>query len=144
MNQYQTQILAGRLHCCVARLARQARTHNTNGNGRLSAARLSALTAAAAADSLSLAELAAIEKVQPPTMSRLVEGLVRDELLTRETSSSDRRSVRIRATAKGAALLDKADQGQVGQLAERLEALADSEKRALLRGVELIERLTRN
>jgi DNA-binding MarR family transcriptional regulator len=142
MNQEQTQMLAGRLHCCAARLVRQTRSQD--GNGSLSAARLSALAAAASAGTVSLAELAAIEKVQPPTMSRLVEGLVREELLMRETCSTDRRSVRIRPTPKGAALLDQSGNGQVGQLASRLKGLADSERRALLRGVELLERITRN
>jgi DNA-binding MarR family transcriptional regulator len=142
MNEQQTQSLAGRLHCCATRLVRRSRTRDSGAG--LSAARLSALSATAAAGSVSLAELAAIEKVQPPTMSRLVDGMVRDGLLTRETNSADRRSVRIRATAKGAELLEMAGHGQMGQLASRLDGFADSEKRALLRGVELMERLTRN
>jgi DNA-binding MarR family transcriptional regulator len=142
MNQQQTSALAGRLHCCAARLVRQARGHE--GEAGLSAARLSALSATIAAGTVSLAQLAAAEKVQPPTMSRLVEGLVQEDLLTRETSNTDRRSVRIRATPKGAELLEKAGKGQVGHLAGRLAGLADSEKRALLRGIELIERITRN
>jgi DNA-binding MarR family transcriptional regulator len=142
MNEQQTQALAGRLHCCATQLVRRARTRDSAAG--LSAARLSALSATIAAGSVSLAELAAAEKVQPPTMSRLVDGMVRDGLLSRETNSTDRRSIRIRATAKGVELLSITGQVQMGQLASRLDGFADSEKRALLRGVELMERLTRN
>ena len=46
-----------------------------------------------------IGELARIEQVEPPTMTRLVDGLVRDGLAMREPDPDDARAVRVRATA---------------------------------------------
>jgi DNA-binding MarR family transcriptional regulator len=51
--------------------------------------------------------------------------------------------VRIAATDEGRRLLDEGRRRRVAALAERLARLADSERRALERGVDLIEGLTR-
>jgi DNA-binding MarR family transcriptional regulator len=92
---------------------------------------------------MSLAELAAAEQVRAPTMSRLVEALVREGLATREPDPANRRMVSIAATAQGARLLEAGRRRRVQALTERLARLADSEQRALARAVELLERLVR-
>ena len=50
---------------------------------------------------MSLAELAAAEEVTAPTMSRIVEGLVKEGLATREADPANRRKVLIAATEEG-------------------------------------------
>lgn len=132
---------ATRLHSAAIRLLRLLRREDDEGG--LSAPRLSALSVIVHAGPLSLAELAAAEQVRPPTMSRLVEALVAAGLVTRETAPGDRRSVRIAATEEGRRLLEAGRDRRVAALAERLDLLADSERRALARGVELIERIAR-
>lgn len=92
---------------------------------------------------LSLAELAAAEEVKAPTMSRIVEGLVRDGLATRVQDPVNRRMVRISATEEGRRVLEAGRTRRVRALTERLRRLADSEQRALARGVEILERVTR-
>jgi DNA-binding MarR family transcriptional regulator len=92
---------------------------------------------------LSLAELAAEEQVRAPTMTRTVDALVAAGLVTRETDARDRRMVRISATDEGRRLLDEGRRRRVQAITGRLAALAESERRAIERGVELIERLTR-
>jgi DNA-binding MarR family transcriptional regulator len=130
---------AARLHAAAVRLLRLARQGQA---GAPNAPHLSALAAIAAAGPLSLGDLAAREGVRAPTMSRAVERLVTGGLASREPDPADRRRVRIAATEAGRTLLS-ARRGPAGIVAERLSRLADSERRALERGVELIERLSR-
>ena len=142
MNQEMIEQVAARLDSAATRLARQLR--HAEGGEELSPARLGALAAVAARGPLSLAALATAERVSAPTMSRIVEGLVREGLVTRAHETSDRRTIRIAATPEGHAALKSGRKGQVKALSARLRLLGDSEKRALLRGVELMEQLARN
>ena len=133
--------IADLLHSAAIRLLRMARRED--GASGLSAQRLSALSVVVFAGPLSLAELAAEEQVRPPTMTRIVDFLVKDGLVTRATDPKDRRMVRIEATEEGRALLAEGRRRRVGAISARLARLAESERRALERGVELIDRLTR-
>ena len=133
--------LATRLHAAAIRLLRTLRRED-DGSG-LSAPRLSALSVIVFAGPLSLAELAAAEQVRPPTMSRIVDALVAAGLVTREAAPNDRRSVRIAATGEGRRVMEAGRERRVRALVARLETLSGSERRALARGVELIERAIR-
>jgi DNA-binding MarR family transcriptional regulator len=133
--------MATRLHAGAIRLLRLLRREDDEAG--LSAPRLSALSVLVFSGPVSLAELAEAEQVRPPTMSRLVDALVRDGLVTRELDPENRRMVRIAATRKGVRLLEQGRERRVRALTARLKLLADSERRALERGVELLERITR-
>ena len=109
----------------------------------ISAPRLSALSALALGGPMSLTELAAAGQVKAPTMSRIVEGLVKEGLATREADPANRRKVRIAATEEGKRRLEAGREGRVRALRERLRRLADSEQRALARGVEVLGRVLR-
>ena len=133
--------LATRLHAAAVRLLRTLRRED-DGSG-LSAPRLSALSVIVFAGPVSLAELAAAEQVRSPTMSRIVDALVAAGLVTREAAPNDRRSVRIAATGEGRRVMEAGRERRVRALVGRLETLSGSEHRALARGVELLERVTR-
>jgi len=137
MNRDMIEQMAARLQASAVRLAREARRGEESA--RLGTSRLSALAVLASTGPRSLAELAAADRVRAPTMSRIVEGLVRDGLVTREQVPTNRRTVRITLTPEGRAALDRERKGRVRQLANRLEKLGESEQRALQRGVELLE-----
>jgi DNA-binding MarR family transcriptional regulator len=141
MADQQTEAVATRLHSAAIRLLRIVRRADRESG--ISAPRLSALSVVVFAGPVSLAELAAEEQVRAPTMTRIVDALVRDGLVTRDPDARDRRMVRIAATAEGRALLDAGRRRRVAAITERLARLAESERRALERGVELMERLTR-
>ena len=141
MLENEVQDIPGRLHAAAIRLLRTLRRED-DGSG-LSAPRLSALSVIVFAGPLSLAALAAAEQVRPPTMSRIVDFLVAAGLATREAAPGDRRSVRIEATTAGRILLEEGRARRVGALVERLASLTDYERRALARGVEILERVTR-
>ena len=141
MGEGEVRDIAARLHSSAIRLLRSLRRED-DGSG-LSAPRLSALSAIVFAGPMSLAELAAAEQVKPPTMSRIVDALVARELVTRVAKPGDRRSVEIAATKAGAQWLDAGRERRVHALIARLRKLADSERRARARGVEIMERVTR-
>jgi DNA-binding MarR family transcriptional regulator len=138
---YRTEQMAAQLHSVSMRMLRVLRREDEEAG--MSASRLSALSVIAFAGPISLADLAAAEHVRPPTMSRIVENLVQDGLVTREVDSADRRMVRIAATPAGRELLDDGRARRVKAIGGRLQKLAESERRALHRGLELMERITR-
>jgi DNA-binding MarR family transcriptional regulator len=141
MGEGQTRDVAARLHSASIRLLRALRRED-DGSG-LSAPRLSALSYIVVEGPISLAELAEAEQVRPPTMSRIVDALVDRGLVTRVVEPRDRRSVRICATTEGSQLLIGGGERRVHALIGRLHKLADSERRALARGVEILERVAR-
>ena len=141
MGEDEMRDVATRLHAASIRLLRILRRQD-DGIG-LSAPRLSALSVLVFAGPMSLAELAAAEQVRPPTMSRIVDFLVDEGLVTREAAPGDRRSVRIAATGEGRKLMEAGRERRVRALVERLGRIAASERRALARGVEILERVVR-
>jgi len=142
VNEQFTQQMAARLDSVSAKLVRIVR--RDQHSDLISPPRLSALATIVRTGPLSLSALAAAEQVRAPTMSRIVEELVQEGLVIRETPPADRRSVRISPTEAGKSLLERAGKQRVGALTKRLDTLAESEKRALLRAVELLERVTRS
>jgi len=142
VNLEMIEQVANRLDLAASRLTRENR--RLDQQSEITGARLGALAAVATAGPMSLSQLAEAEHVRAPTMSRIVEGLVRDELVFRDVNASDRRGISIRATDKGLALLREGRKVRTKALAARMKLLGESEQRALVRGVELLERLTRN
>jgi len=63
-----------------------------------------------------------------PTASRIVGGLVTRGLISRKSSSDDRRQVELNITARGSAILDVAREGTLAAIAEKLVTLAPRER----------------
>jgi DNA-binding MarR family transcriptional regulator len=141
LNDDQLHEMASGLHSAAIRLLRMVRREDRLTG--ISPPRLSALSVLVFGGPTSLAELATAEEVTAPTMSRIVEGLVGEGLATREADPGNRRKVRIAATDEGRRRLESGRERRVRVLRERLRRLADSEQRALARGVEVLERVTR-
>jgi DNA-binding MarR family transcriptional regulator len=88
-----------------------------------------------ARDGMSQAELSRVVAIEPPTMVRTVDRMVRDGLVTREADPRDARVSRIHLTAKGRALRDKLVPKAVainGANLERLTAREASELHRLV------------
>jgi len=131
--------VADGLHSTAIHLLRRVRKQDIKtGEGP---ARLSALSVLVFAGPKTLGELAAAEQVKPPTMSRIVSGLVRGRLVKITMDSRDARRMRIRATAKGKRLLQKGRQLRIADLAAHLDTLAPEELAALGQAVEILKRL---
>lgn len=132
-------VLADRLHSAAIHLLRRLR--RADASTGLSGPRLSALSVVVFGGPLTLGELAAAEQVRPPTMTRLVRALEAHRLVVREPDEHDGRVVRLRATAKGRALMAEGRARRVSTLAEGLRALDRSEVDALDSAVETLERI---
>jgi DNA-binding MarR family transcriptional regulator len=133
--------LASRLRLTVARLARRVRHEGTGAGDDLTASRLAALATVERLGPITLGELAAVEQVQPPSMTRIVARLEELGLATRETDADDRRVARVRVTGDGRALLTRSRTRKDAFLARRVSALTPDERATLERALPLLDRL---
>jgi DNA-binding MarR family transcriptional regulator len=131
--------VADRLHAAAIHLLRRARGRDVELG--LSGPRLSALSVVVFAGPLTVGELAAAEQVRSPTMTRLVDGLQREGLVTREPNPADARSVLVRATQTGKLVLSRGRSHRVELLAARLAALSPDELAAMGAAADLMERV---
>lgn len=131
--------LASSLRLAVMRLARRMRAERADTSLTLS--QIAALATLERHGPLTPSELAAHEKVQPPSMTRLAASLEAAGLLTRTDHPSDGRQVLLAVTAAGAALLQEDRRRREAWLAQQLRAL-DSDDRAVLRkAAAILDRL---
>src|SRR5882757_5004339 len=86
--------LASGLRLAVARLARRMRQEGMSEGDDVSPSRLAALATIEARGPITLGELAAAERVRPPTMTRIVAYLDDQGLVIREPHPDDRRIAR--------------------------------------------------
>ena len=105
------------------------------------ASRLAALTTIEALGPITLGELAAIEQVQPPSMTRIVARLEEGGLVERQVDANDRRIVRVRVTAVGKRLLTQTRTKRDEFLAQRVARLTEEERELLERVVPVLEKL---
>ena len=124
--------VAGRLRIAVNRLQRRLRQESLGG---LSPAQASALGSVNRHGSPTLGELAGIEQVQPPTVTRIVASLTEAGMVTRVADAADRRSARVRITPSGERALERMRTLKTAFLLRRLAELGPDEQ---LRAAELV------
>jgi DNA-binding MarR family transcriptional regulator len=130
--------VASRLRSAVNRLQRRLRQESLGG---LSPAQASALGSVYRHGSPTLGELAAIEQVQPPTMTRIVASLSEAGMVTRVTDENDRRSARVRSTPAGERALEQMRTRKNTFLLRRLDQLSADEQGRAAELVGLLEHL---
>jgi DNA-binding MarR family transcriptional regulator len=131
--------VAEAVHAVSIRVLRIVRAEDTKAG--IGPAQLSALSVLVFLGAKTMGDLAEVEQVKPPTMSRIVEGLVRQNLAERATEAGDRRSLRIAATTKGRRLLLAGRNRRVRALAKRLEQLKDDDLCILQAAAETLGRI---
>ena len=129
--------LAGRLRLLIARTARRLRQE---AGADLSPSQSSALSTVDRHGPLTPSELAALERVQRPTATRVLARLEEAGLVERAADPTDRRSSLITATPEGRALLRRQRTRKNLYLAERLDALSEEELATLERAAGILER----
>ncbi|HEY6566203.1 MAG TPA: MarR family transcriptional regulator [Actinomycetota bacterium] len=130
--------VADRLHSAAIHLLRRLRVEDEALG--ISAPRLSVLSVLVFAGPKRIGELAAAEQVEPPTMSRLVDGLQDDGYVQRGPDPDDARAVVVSATDAGSVALIEGRDRRVRAFASLLRALPQRELTALSRGVDVLER----
>src|SRR5204863_8480057 len=98
---------------------------------------LSALWAIERLQPVTLGDLADAERVQPPTVTRLVAKLEEIGLVVREGEPTDRRVSRVRLTPEGQRLLDRTRRLRTAYLARRLRSVAPRDRRVLRSAVKI-------
>ena len=135
----EAHAIAERVHSAAIRLLRRLR--KSDAAQGLSGPKSSALSVLVFGGPQTLKDLAAAEQVRAPTMSRLVAELEIDGLATKAGARSDRRVVRIAATAKGKTLLEAGRERRLEVLTAQVEALSRAERETLRCAAEILVRL---
>lgn len=132
--------LAAALRVSVARLTRRLRSERDPDN-ELSLGQVSVLGALFRNGECSIGGLAADERVQPPSMTRTVNGLEEAGYVVRRRHDTDGRQVMIALAEKGTQTLNADRRRRDAWLARQLRELTAEERAVLRQAAPLIERL---
>jgi DNA-binding MarR family transcriptional regulator len=124
--------LAATLRPSLLRVTRVVRNQRVDMSVTLT--QLSAMGTLLKHGPMSAGELAAAERVQPPSMTKVLANLEERGLIRRETHPADKRQAIVSITEAGTALLDDERRSRDAWLSQQLAKLTPDE-RALLRNV---------
>lgn len=116
-----TRALAGDLALAVVRLTRHLRGRRTYS--RVSLTQMSAMATLSQEGAMTPGALAARERVQPPSMTRVIASLHDLGLVDRTPHPTDGRQIIVALTAAGRALLADEEEAREVWLTERLDTL---------------------
>ena len=135
-----TRTLADELRPAVLKLGRRLRQERDE-TVELTASQSSVLGVLLRRDRLSMGELAAEEKVRPPTVTRVVNSLEARDLVRRTPSASDGRQSLVELTDAGHALLEANRKRRTEWLADRLDELDPADQDVLRAAVPVLARM---
>ncbi len=110
-------------------------------HNELSLGQLSVLGSLYRGGACSIGELAAVERVQPPSMTRTVNCLEEDGYVVRKPHATDGRQVVIELADKGRSTLEADRRRRDAWLAQRLRELTPQERSVLRQAAPILERL---
>ena len=135
--------LATALRISVSRLARRLRVERqAEGLASLSDTQLAALAVLDRHGAMTPGELAEHEKVQPPSMTRVIAVLEERLLVMRAPHLTDRRQVVLTVTEQGRELVSQARRRRDAWLAKRLKELSPEERAILRAAAPVLEKLS--
>jgi DNA-binding MarR family transcriptional regulator len=132
--------LSSALRISVMRLSRRMRQERS-GEAGLSATQLAAMATLRRLGPLTAGELAAQEKVSPPSMTRILGRLSDLGMVDRRSHPRDGRQVLVELSAAGDRLLAADRRRRDEWLAERLRELSPEERERLRGVVGILDRL---
>jgi len=130
--------LADRFRLALTRIHRRLRQQTGAG---LTPSQAAALASTDRLGSPTLGELAALESVQPPSMTRIVAALEEKGLVSRVVDPADRRVARVTVSELGAKVLEENRSLKTAFLAQQLHRLTPADRRSLAELTDLLERL---
>ncbi len=133
--------LAKALREAIQRLNRRVR--QTRAVGDLTSSQLSALTSLQLAGALTPRELADVERVQPPTMTKIVGKLEDRGLVVRTPHPTDGRQVILAPTEQGRAMYAQFEKVRNEWLAAQLDALSAEDRDVLVRAAQILQQVAR-
>lgn len=87
-----------------------------------------------------LLAVAAHVGLTPPSMSKLIDGLIARRLVSRQKSAADRRCITLSLTTQGRSTLERARRHTKVRLAEALETLAVAERATVMEALAVLRR----
>ena len=139
--------LATAMRISISRLARRLRVERLGLAGTetvLSDIQLAALAALERHESMTPGELAEHEKVQPPSMTRVIAVLEERGLVRRAPHATDRRQVVLTVTADGKDLVQRVRRRREAWLAQRLRELTPEEHQVLRAAAPILEKISQS
>jgi DNA-binding MarR family transcriptional regulator len=133
--------LASALRISVMRLARRMRSERHPENELLPVGQLSVLGSLFRHGECTVGELAALERVQPPSMTRTVGCLADGGYVVRRRSATDGRQVVVALSTKGEQMIVADRRSRDAWLAQRLRELTPDERIVLRAAAPILERL---
>src|SRR5437763_17044041 len=134
--------LAEQLRVAITRLNRRLR--QTRPVGELTQNQLSVLASLDLAGALTPRELSDAERVQPPTMTKVIAKLEERGLIQRAPHPTDGRQVLLSATDEGRSVLLEQRRVTAEWLTRRLARLTPEDRETLARAAEIIEQISRD
>jgi DNA-binding MarR family transcriptional regulator len=132
----------------ISRLARRLRVEQRLTVGgpdpALSDIQLAALAALERNEAMTPGELAEYEKVQPPSMTRVIAVLEERSLVRRSPHPTDRRQVILTVTDEGRSLVDRVRRRKEAWLAQRMQELSADEVAILRAAAPILEKLSQS
>ncbi|MCA2228062.1 MULTISPECIES: MarR family winged helix-turn-helix transcriptional regulator [Nonomuraea] len=119
------------------RLRRQAAAHS------LTPTQFATLAAVERHSAITPGELAELEKVQPPSMTRVIAALEERGLVSRTPHPTDRRQVTVTVTEAAQKLLKEERRLKEAWLSQRLRELTAEERSILRQAAPILEKLSR-
>jgi DNA-binding MarR family transcriptional regulator len=140
--------LASALRISVSRLARRLRAERTVRGlpelSELSDTQIGALATLEHHGAMTPGELADHEKVQPPSMTRVIAVLEQRNLVTRSAHATDKRQVMLSVTDAGRDLVYQSRRLRDAWLAKRLRELTPQERAKLRAAAPILEKLSQS
>jgi DNA-binding MarR family transcriptional regulator len=140
-KQTTPAVLAGMLGDAIGRLNRRLR--QARPVGELTQNQISVLTSLEMAGALTPRELADAERVQPPTMTKVLAKLEERGLVQRTPHPTDGRQVLLSATAEGRAVMAEQRRVKDEWLTRTLAGLPVQERETLRQAAEILGRIAR-
>lgn len=79
-----------------------------------------------------------------PSTSKLVDDLIKGDLMTRQEHTADRRRVSLAVTARGLTLLEASRKGTLAYLADKLEGISGAERETILKAMKALRNVFHN
>jgi len=133
--------LASSLRVSIARLHRRLRTEDVDDLG-VSVGGVAVLAVLYRQGEQSIGQLAAAERVQPPSMTRTVGCLERDGYVERHPHPTDGRQVMVRLSGAGEELLAAERRRRDAWVTRHLRALSPEDRALLRSAAPILERLS--
>ncbi|TDE56031.1 MarR family transcriptional regulator [Nonomuraea mesophila] len=133
--------LASALRVSMARLTRRLRRQAAAHS--LTPTQFATLAAVERHSGITPGELAELEKVQPPSMTRVIAKLEERGLVARTPHPTDRRQVTVTVTEAAEKLLKEERRRKEAWLTQRLKDLSPEERAILRQAAPILEKLSR-